>query len=243
MNALPHAWTSTVARAALALAITVAFAGLARLLRGVNRSGMLAGAIACFCLFVGGGPGAFINLAALFIITWIATRLGLGHKQELGLAEKHEGRTAIQVLANLAVPAIAALVFARSGNSVWLLAMTASLSEAATDTVASEIGQSFGGTPRMITNFRPVPAGTDGGITLWGTIGGMAASIVLAAIAAGCGLVPRSQVWIPICAGFIGMLADSVLGATLQRRGLLSNEGVNLAGTVIAAALAFAVAN
>lgn len=241
MNVMTHAWAATPERAALALAITIAFAGLARLLRGVNGSGMLAGGVACFCLFVGGGLGAFINLAALFIVTWMATRMGLARKQELGLAEKHEGRTAMQVLANLAVPAIAALIFAQTGNRAWLLAMTASLGEAATDTVASEIGQSVGGTPRMITNFRPVATGTDGGITLFGTIGGIAASGALAAIAAGCGLVSFSQLWIPISAGFIGMLADSLMGATLQRRGFLSNEGVNLAATLIAAGLAFAV--
>ena len=243
MNVLPHAWPATPEQAAVVLAITIAFAGLARLLRGVNGSGMLAGGITCFCLFVGGGPGAFITLVALFIMTWMTTRLGLARKQELGLAEKREGRTAKQVLANLAVPAIAAVAFARTGNRVWLVAMCAALGEAATDTVASEVGQAFGGRPRMITSLRSVAAGVDGGITLWGTIGGIASAVVLAAIAAGRGLVSLSQLWILIPAGFVGMLTDSIMGATLQRRGLLSNEGVNLAATLIAAALAFAVAS
>jgi uncharacterized membrane protein len=40
--------------------------------------------------------------------------------------------------------------------------------------------------------------------------------------------------WI-IIGGTIGNWADSLLGATLQRRRLLSNSGVNLLNTIIAA--------
>jgi len=37
------------------------------------------------------------------------------------------------------------------------------------------------------------------------------------------------------------MLMDSVLGATLQRRGKMNNETVNFVGTLAAAALAYAI--
>jgi uncharacterized membrane protein len=37
------------------------------------------------------------------------------------------------------------------------------------------------------------------------------------------------------------MLADSVLGATFQRCGRMSNEAVNFCGTLTAAALAYAI--
>jgi len=47
----------------------------------------------------------------------------------------------------------------------------------------------------------------------------------------------------PICAGagLAGMLADSFLGATLERRELLGNNGVNFISTVIAALTAWMV--
>ena len=51
-------------------------------------------------------------------------------------------------------------------NPAFLLAMAAALSEAAADTVSSELGQALGRTPRLITTWRPVPAGTDGGVSL-----------------------------------------------------------------------------
>jgi len=54
-------------------------------------------------------------------------------------------------------------------------------------------------------------------------------------------MLPRAQFWIPVVAGFAGMLIDSLLGATLQRRGWLSNQAVNLFSTLAAAALAYAL--
>ena len=91
---LPYAWASTPERLALAAVVTVSFALLARILRGVNWPGAMAGGVACLALFAGAGPGAFAALVALFAATWISTRLGYRRKQELGLAERREGRNA-----------------------------------------------------------------------------------------------------------------------------------------------------
>lgn len=240
MNSLfQHAWASSPERLAIALAVTLAFALLARAVRGVNRSGMLAGGAACFLLYAGAGPAAFAALTALFLMTWATTRLGYRRKQELGVAERGDGRNARQVLANLAVAAVGAALFGATGNRVWLLVAAAALAEAATDTVASEIGQSSSRTAFLITTWIPVPAGTDGGITLSGTLAGAAAGLVVIAIAVFGRMIPATHFWIPAVAGFSGMLLDSALGATLQRRGWMSNEAVNLSGTLAAAALAY----
>src|SRR5260221_11768822 len=98
-----HGWASSPERLAIAAAVTLGFALLARALRGVNRSGAVAGGLACFLLFSGAGPAAFATLAALFLMTWAATRLGYPRKLALGLAERREGRDAWQVPAKLAV--------------------------------------------------------------------------------------------------------------------------------------------
>jgi uncharacterized protein (TIGR00297 family) len=122
------------------------------------------------------------------------------------------------------------------------MAAASALAEAATDTVASEIGQYSRANARMITTWQRVPAGTDGGITIPGSIAGLAAGLVIAAVATLGGILPSAQFWIPVAAGFAGMLIDSLLGATLQRRGWLSNQAVNLFGTLAAAVLAYATA-
>src|SRR5258708_10341264 len=236
-----HGWASSPERLAIAAAVTLGFALLARALRGVNRSGAVAGGLACFLLFAGAGPVAFATLAALFLMTWAATLLGYRRKLALGLAERREGRNAWQVLANLAVAAISSVAFSSTGNRAWLVAALAALAEAATDTVASEIGQYRGPDARMITTWQRVPPGTDGGITLPGSIAGMAAGIVIAAVAMLGGMLPRPQLWIPVAAGFAGMVIDSVLGATLQRRGWITNQAVNFFSTLAAAGLAYAI--
>jgi len=239
---LAHGWASSPKLLAVAAVVTVAFAVLARVLRGVNRFGAVAGGFACFLLFAGIGPGAFATLAALFATTWGATRLGYQRKLALGVAERKEGRTEWQILANLAAAALSSVVYSATGNRVWMVATLAALAEAATDTVASEIGQYRGSRARMITTWEQVPAGTDGGITILGSSAGLAAGLVIAMIGSVGWMISPAQIWIPVAAGFAGMLIDSVLGATLQRRGWISNQGVNFVGTVAAAALAYVIA-
>jgi len=227
------------ARMALAATVTIVFAVFARLVRGVTLSGAVAGALVCFALFAAAGPAAFFALLAVFALTWISTRLGYSRKQKIGTAEKRDGRTASQVFANLGVAAIAALLYAAfHGQSVFLLVLFAALSEAAADTVSSEVGQARSDRARLITTFEEVPAGTDGGVTIAGTLAGLAAAGIVSSIALATTL-PRSAIAVSIVSAALGMMTDSVLGAALERRNLLNNDAVNLLGTVIAALVAF----
>ncbi len=238
---LQHAWAFTPERLVVTAAVTVSFALLGRVLRGVTWSGAVGGGLVCLALLGGVGPGAFATLIALFVATWVSTRMGYRRKLELGLAERRDGRGARQVLANLAVAAVAALFFAVTSNAVYLVALVAAMAEAATDTVASEVGQSRRRDAWMITTGKRVPAGTDGGITFWGTAAGAAAGLVIALVATACGLVGTRRMWVPVAAGFLGMIVDSLMGATIQRRGWISNQGVNLVATLAAAAIAYGI--
>jgi uncharacterized protein (TIGR00297 family) len=234
-------WAATPPRLAAAAAITVAFALLGRLVRGVTASGAVAGGIICFLLFSCAGPGAFWTLFALFVVTWIATRLGRARKQRLGTAERREGRKASQVLANLGVAAGCAVLYAFRAEWIWLVAMVAAMSEAAADTVSSECGQALGHEARLITTLQRVPAGTDGGISVVGTAFGILAAIVVAAVAVRALMVPVRLALLVTVTGVAGMFVDSVLGASLERRRWLNNDAVNLAGTFVAAAFALGI--
>jgi uncharacterized protein (TIGR00297 family) len=122
-----------------------------------------------------------------------------------------------------------------------LIAMAAALAEAAADTVSSEMGQALGGVPRLITTWRKVEAGTDGAVTLAGTMDGATAAIAVALV------FPLSRIFswrsCAVCAlaGITGMIFDSLLGATLERRRLLGNDAVNFVSTIVAAGLAFLI--
>jgi uncharacterized protein (TIGR00297 family) len=220
--------------------LTLVFAVLGRIVRGVTTGGAVAGAAVCFALLWVADLAGFAGLLTVFVLTWIATRFGYKHKQRLGTAEARTGRNALQVLANLGSSAGCAVLY----STLWpdrrfLIAMAAALAEAAADTVSSEMGQALGGVPRLITTWKKVEPGTDGAVTLAGTMDGATAAITVALVFA----LSRILSWrsFAVCAGaaIFGMIFDSLLGATLERRRLLGNNAVNFASTIVAAGLAF----
>jgi uncharacterized protein (TIGR00297 family) len=227
-------WTATI--------VTVVFTTLARWLRGVTRSGAIAGAAVCFLLYVGAGPSAFVALVLVFALTWISTRLGYRRKENLGTAEKPDGRTALQVLANLAVAGSCAGLSSLTGKAIFLVALSAALSEAAADTVSSELGQAGSAKARLITTWKDVPAGTNGGVSWAGTLAGIVAAAVVSWVCVLTRLVPFRWLGISIIAAVAGMIADSYLGALFERRKLLTNDAVNFLGTLVAAGAAFLLA-
>ncbi len=224
-----------------ALAITVTFAVLARLIKGVGSSGAVVGAAVSYLLLRSVGLGAFAVLVSVFALTWTSTRFGYIRKLRRGTAEKGDGRSGFQVLANLGVAALCAGLFAITTRQVFVLACVAALAEAAADTVSSEYGQAASQDAVLITTRERVPAGTDGGISMAGTVAGIVAAVLVSLVAVLAGLLPWRWLWISAIAAVVGMLADSLLGATLERKQVLGNDTVNLLGTLISALLAAAL--
>jgi uncharacterized protein (TIGR00297 family) len=224
-------------------ALTLVFSVLGRVVRGVTTGGAIAGAAVCFALLWVAGLAGFDSLLTVFVLTWFATRVGYKHKQRLGTAEARTGRNALQVLANLGTPAGCAILY----STLWpdrrlLVAIAATLAEAAADTVSSEMGQALGGTPRLITTWKKVEPGTDGAITLAGTMDGATAAIAVGLVFAFTRILSWRLFAVCIGAGIAGMIFDSLLGATLERRRWLGNNTVNFASTVVAAGVAFLLA-
>src|SRR5690349_15262666 len=105
MSYLPH-YPGTVlvqpaGKVAAFAALTVVFAALGKVVRGVTAGGAIAGGAVCFALLWAAGLAGFAGLLTVFVLTWVATRFGYKHKQRLGTAEARSGRNALQVLANL----------------------------------------------------------------------------------------------------------------------------------------------
>jgi uncharacterized protein (TIGR00297 family) len=224
----------TSGRFLTALAITAGFAVLAWFAGGVNLSGALAGSAVAFIMAVR-DLRMFLALLVVFAVTLAATRVGYARKQQLRTAEPAGGRSAAQAMANLGV---AALVVAVAGAG-WPVLALAALAEAAADTSSSEIGMAFPGRTVLVTTFKSVPVGTDGGISLFGTIAAClgAATVALAAVVTG--MAPVRQIAIIILASFFGTLVDSLLGALFERRGWLNNDLVNLISTAAAVGMAW----
>jgi uncharacterized protein (TIGR00297 family) len=86
-----------------------------------------------------------------------------------------------------------------------------------------------------------VKPGTPGAMSLEGTAAGLLASLALAAIGAGLGLIPASAILIVVAAATVGALVESALGATLEGPGILNNDMLNFINTAVAAAVALAI--
>ncbi len=216
------------------LPATVAFAAGGYLLRGVTPSGAIAGWAVALILWLAAGWQAFLTLLTVFVVTLAATKFRYEQKRALRAAERRGGRDAAQVVANLGADAVCA-TFMFGG---WMVAAIAVLAEAAADTVSSEIGQAAGGTPRLVTSGRAVTIGADGGITLIGTLAGALAALLISVLAWRLHLIDGACAVLTTFAGVAGMLFDSLLGATLERRRWMNNDAVNGASTVFAALLA-----
>lgn len=233
----------------ISLGASTGFAGLVWLLRSATGPAACLGG--CICLNVllrqefgfGWRETAMPSLLALFVLTFAATRFGRARKEALGVAEPKHGRKASQVIANLGVAGLCALGAAphgsaRGGGALFAAAIAA-LAEATADTLSSEIGQVLGGTTLLVTTGRPVPPGTNGGVSLPGTacgVAGAAAVVLVSSIAANfCTLL---VCFTGACAG---LFFDSVLGVTVERRGWLGNDLVNFSSTAVAALVAYTV--
>lgn len=221
-------------------------------LRAATPAAALAGGLFSVALYLGtpGWRTALWPLLALMLLTHAATRFGRARKEKLGVAEGTHGRSARQVAANLGVTVLASvpLDLAHSltlprvlCSHVMQLALAAALSEAAADTLSSELGEVLGGEPRLITTFRRVPAGTDGAVSLAGSIAGITGAIVTGLVALFAFSFTASQIAIVTFAAVAGLFADSFLGAVFERRGWLNNDAVNFLSTLFAALVTVAL--
>lgn len=208
--------------------------------------------------------GVFGDVTWLFLLlffllsSFVATRYKFALKEAMGVQEGVKGeRRASNVLANGIAPMAAAFLsfanppwFPRSASGVVFLS---ALAVAGSDTLASEIGV-LSPKAYLITTFKKVAPGTDGGISFLGQLCAVGAALytalvgwfVLGDLARTYGLgvtMPSMPVLllVPAVVGFVGCQIDSVIGATFERKGLVSKKTTNLLATCSGAVLAYLI--
>lgn len=181
----------------------------------------------------------YLVLWVFFVLGSFSTRLGYAAKARRGLARAGGGRRrAANALANGGVAVLCA-VFAgvTPHKSVFVLAFACSLGAAVADTVESEVGQVWGRPTLLVTTLRAVKPGTNGGISALGTLAGLFAASATITLGWLANLYSLKVVLPLSLLSLVATLAESVIGATLERRGLLDNDGVNSLNTLLAALL------
>ena len=220
-----------------AFLVTASLAGLAYILGMVSRAGALVGFAVGIVIYASLGPPGFAVLA-LFVVGGSAlTRLGYRSKERRGVAQTHGGRRgARNAIANCGVALLCALLAALIPSDAFAAAFVASLGAAFADTAESEVGQLYSHRPRLITTLRKAPPGTDGAVSLAGTLAGLTAAGLTAFLGGlAVGLVPWPEAALLVTiAAFLGTVADSLVGAIAPRVG---NELTNVLCTLVAAVL------
>jgi uncharacterized protein (TIGR00297 family) len=200
----------------------------------------LAAGLTGFLVFTGAGYTGILVLVAFFMMGTLAT----SHRKELKAKIHPDGfhpetRKASQVFANGGVAALlAVLAMANPIHAkMYIMMLAASLASATADTLSSELGMVYGRNFYNILTFKKEPKGLDGVISLEGTLIGAAGAVVIAAIYAFTAGFDKSSLFI-VLAGVMGNLADSVLGASLERKHYIGNDAVNFLNTLFAALVA-----
>ena len=182
----------------------------------------------------------FLLLLTFYLLGGGFTNYKYGYKQSLGIAQGKGGARGYKnVFSNSLVAIVASIgytIFPHAAN-IFLYIYLGSVATATGDTLASEIGTTYKGKPRMITTLKEVEPGVDGGVSSLGEIAAIFGSMVIALFALLVGVIEIDQycllgMSIITISGFVGTNIDSLLGATMQKRGILSNNGVNLAATI-----------
>lgn len=231
-------------RLLMAVLVNAALAGTAYAARTVNRSGVAAGFLVGFVIYAFLDWRGYLLLLAFFVLGSACTKIGYRRKAAEKLAQEEGGRRgARHALANVSVAAACAVFAALTDLPVlFSLAFAAAFATAAADTASSEIGQLLGRRTYLVTTFRPVPRGTEGAVSLEGTLAGVAASAILAVLGVLVGLYPWAGVLPIVVAAFVGTTFESAVGAALEKRRLLDNEALNFLNTLVGALVAAAFA-
>ncbi len=203
--------------------------------KSFDRKGILIGLlIGLTTVFLGqitstGGLTAFLFISYFFVIGETGTRY-----RSKKIRKEHEVRTTGNILGNSLAGVIAL-------GLNFPIGFFAGISAALADTLSSEIGMLSSRKPLLITTFKEVETGTDGGITVLGCV----FALIGAGLIALMHYALYSSVFfagVILLAGLIGTFADSILGALFERKGKLSNTGVNFIATSIAVVFSVIVA-
>lgn len=204
----------------------------------LTAGGSVAAAVLAIIIYSGSGLAGTALLAAFFAIGVFATWWNRRSRTMYTLHE-NEKRDALQVLANGGVAGILSLLILAFPDfeMVLVVMVAAAFSSAAADTVSSELGIVYGTRSYNITTFQSDEKGENGVISVEGLLLGLAASVLVAAVY--CVLIDANltSFLVVVAAGTAGNLADSLLGATLERKNIIGNNAVNFLNTFIAAAI------
>lgn len=164
--------------------------------------------------------GGFTSLSLYLFFLLSAALIGRLSRRISGLEKIHSKggrRDWMQVLANGGAALVAIVIHHFEPGPLPLAVFCACLGEACSDTWASEIGVLSTRDPVSILTFTRVPRGLSGGVSLLGTGAALLSSVLYAMFAFSCYRGIGMSLSLLVClSSFVGVMVDSLLGATIQ---------------------------
>jgi uncharacterized protein (TIGR00297 family) len=225
----------------IAVLIAFAFGYFAFRFKTADLSGLFSAALVGILLMVFADARWFIIMLVFFILGSVCTRYKFEYKKRIGVEQGQSGARGYRnVFANGIIACAAAVLYGVFVEPVFIVMYVGCVATAAADTMASEIGVT-GGIPYLITTFKKVPIGTNGGVTMTGELVALLGGFVVSISALALNVITPWMVVICTVAGFVGTNIDSVVGATLENKGFLGNAGTNFLATIGGGLFAVAV--
>ncbi|XP_076904794.1 protein VTE6, chloroplastic-like [Bidens hawaiensis] len=241
----PPTWQS-----AILSNIFICLLGSPLLVAGLSLPGIGAAFLLGTLIWRAFGPSGFLLVAVYFVIGTGVTKVKMAQKEAQGVAEKRKGRRGPgSVIGSSAAGCVCALLSVYGGGDKTFarlceLGFVASFCTKLSDTVSSEIGKAYGKTTYLVTTFKVVPRGTEGAVSVEGTVAGVLASILLASVACFLGEIKMAEAVICVLASQIANVGESVIGAVLQdKEGFkwLNNDAVNVINISLGCILAILI--
>jgi uncharacterized protein (TIGR00297 family) len=207
-----------IGRAAFGLALAALISLTAYRANALTRGGtVVAMVVGTLAVAAGWSWGALLIL--YFVSSTLLSRIGRARKETrtAAIIAKTGARDSIQVLANGALFAGAAVASMIRPDVRWIALAAGALASSAADTWATEIGTLADGEPRSILAWHRVPAGTSGAISWQGTLAMLAGALFVASITLAFGWTVQVAACVA-AGGIAGAVCDSILGATVQGR-------------------------
>jgi uncharacterized protein (TIGR00297 family) len=206
--------------------------------RKLTPAAGVTGFIVAVIIFAGVGITGVLLLALFFGMGVAASKWKHKDKYQNTIQDTAEARRPGQVLANAGVAALMAMLSLAfpSQRYTFMLMLAGSLASATADTLSSELGIVYSKRFYNCLSFKTDAKGLDGVISIEGLLIGVAGAAVIGLATVYPAVIQLfSSLLIITVAGTIGNYSDSVLGATLERKGKLNNDAVNFLSTLIAA--------
>ncbi len=198
-----------------------------------------AGALGTLLLGSIGWKG-WLSVCIYLLLGTLVTKIGYKNKASRGIAEARGGKRGPEnVWGSAATGCLLALLscFWTDYLPLFMVGFAASFAAKLSDTFSSEIGKRFGKRTFLITTLKPVSPGTEGAISVEGSLAGLLGSLIMTVVMIYLSVISGLYVaLIVLSSGYVATILESYIGAIAQNKiEWLSNELVNFIQTSLAA--------